>query len=738
MAINNEISDTLARSFTLYRSDVQMNIQNLFYPIKEEINSLDDLHRVCGYDHIMAEMENHDRRVKKNFKCSNVLILDFDNDEKRCPTPGDYVTIDYIKSLGIECWVHSSKSHTDDKHKLHLYLPTNRTIYDYREWEKYQKKLVEMFDKSDKAIKNCNRLFFTSKTDEYWCQRGRNIIGILDEEFMKDKVIDQQKKKEQNRERSIRKNNLQKWSIDNNWKVDISNIHDSLVIIAAKLGQRGYDSDEILNELEKRNQNESLNRPFDELERIAMWGADREVRIDERKAYEKLDSRYIVSAVGGKFRIYDWPSRSFFTKQDFLDIENNHKIKFIDEDTDEEVVIDCARTWIDKSKRYRKIDCVFDLETELPDDTFNSFRGYNTTPREGECDLILDHIKTIICNRDESMYEWFMGWLAFMFQQPTKKIPSVPVLISDEGTGKSTITDMLIDIIGTIHSTMISDIDTITQNHNAELQEKLLVVFEESTYGGSQKTKGMLKAFTGNKTVRIEPKFMEAYNITNCLHFIIASNEDWAAPVGENNRRYVIMQVSDERRNDTKYFEALNHCIDSGGKEAFLHELLNWDLSDYNAYKIPHTEAEERMKTHGRKLHEEWIRSCIDHELPPAYDLFSKVKEGRITSTEAYKIYLEYYNTYSSKYDTKLRPSQLKILLEKYGITHSKSIRFGGVVTSGYIVPSIAEIRKNMKSAPMNDLDEQSVVIASGIEYDNILAFSLDSIDEGSSECSNY
>jgi len=52
---------------------------------------------------------------------------------------------------------------------------------------------------------------------------------------------------------------------------------------------------------------------------------------------------------------------------------------------------------------------------------YNMWKGFAVEPsRETSCDLFLDHLYTIVCNRDDAAYTYLLDWMAFNVETPWK------------------------------------------------------------------------------------------------------------------------------------------------------------------------------------------------------------------------------------------------------------------------------------------------------------------------------
>ena len=97
----------------------------------------------------------------------------------------------------------------------------------------------------------------------------------------------------------------------------------------------------------------------------------------------------------------------------------------------------------------------------------------------------------------------------------------------------------------------------VTGSFNAHLQDSVLCLLDEAFWAGSKKAEGVLKTLITEPFIMIEGKYRNAVMTKNHLHIIIAGNEHWLVPAGMDERRFFVLDVSDERKQDTDYFAML-------------------------------------------------------------------------------------------------------------------------------------------------------------------------------------
>ena len=95
-----------------------------------------------------------------------------------------------------------------------------------------------------------------------------------------------------------------------------------------------------------------------------------------------------------------------------------------------------------------------------------------------------------------------------------------------------------------------------------------------------KQAEGTLKRLITEPTLFIEAKGRDAITVPNYLHVMLASNEQWIVPAGENERRYFLKAVSETKMQDKAWFKAIDDQLKSGGYEAMLFDLMHYNLKD--------------------------------------------------------------------------------------------------------------------------------------------------------------
>lgn len=260
-----------------------------------------------------------------------------------------------------------------------------------------------------------------------------------------------------------------------------------------------------------------------------------------------------------------------------------------------------AAHWLNWSVRRTYQKLIFDPSGRGEDGTYNTWRGLSVEPVPGACERILDHIRMVWCSGNIAQFDYVVRWLALLVQQPWRKPGVALVLRSREGSGKTIIVQILLDILGP-HGFTAAQKDQVAGRFNGHLFDKLLVVLEEAFFAGDPAAVSATKALVTNSQLGYEAKGKDAFSAANYAHVISLTNHGWAVPAGEDSRRWMVLDVDDARRGDHSYFSDLSAEIAGGGVAALLHHLMGIDIAGWNPSALPESKAlrAQQMETLSR------------------------------------------------------------------------------------------------------------------------------------------
>jgi hypothetical protein len=278
-----------------------------------------------------------------------------------------------------------------------------------------------------------------------------------------------------------------------------------------------------------------------------------------------------------------------------------------------------AHVWLKSPRRRTFKNIVFDPRVAGHyDGNFNIWRGFAVKSVKGNCSLFWDHVKTIICGGKEGIYLYVRKWLSHLIQKPWI-IATALVLRGKQGTGKGTFVTAIGKLLGP-HYAPLSSLDQILGRFNSHLKNAILIFADEAIWGGNKREVGALKALITEPKLFIEAKGKDGYWIDNFKHLIVSSNEDWAVHLDPDDRRFFVLDVLPDRKEDFDYFGKIQEQFDNRGYEALMYDLMNEDLTGYDPKVMPENFAGFDMKLESASSIDRFIftslkEGCWDHTI---------------------------------------------------------------------------------------------------------------------------
>jgi hypothetical protein len=369
--------------------------------------------------------------------------------------------------------------------------------------------------------------------------------------------------------------------------------------------------------------------------------------------------------------------------------------------------IDIGTVWLESPERAQFEGLVFLPGGEAPG-YFNLWTGWGVDPKPGECVLFRRFIFEVIAGRDKKLFFYIWCWLAHLFQRPQELPGTALVLRGKPGIGKNTLVETIGRLVGT-HFVTLSSLQQVAGRFQGHLADALLVFANEAIWGGDKSAEGTLKAMITDPHSAIERKGKDIVMTANFKRLIVASNEDWVVPRGRNDRRFVIVDVTDERRGDREYFGAIKRELESGGYEALMHELMTLDLGDFQPSLIPeqfkHVGWELAIRSAG-SVERWWFDVLQRGFLSKDPDSFSKdagyLWPESVPTHQVQSNYLGWCQAHRIAH-----PETVETLgrtLRDFGLAR-KQKRDGGERVPAYYFPSLDAARSNFGSAYSIPLD---------------------------------
>lgn len=291
---------------------------------------------------------------------------------------------------------------------------------------------------------------------------------------------------------------------------------------------------------------------------------------------------------------------------------------------------DEVRMWMTSDKRrvVHADQVVFDPTMKCGPACINLFGGLETVPVAGDCQPILDLLRHL-CGDIDEIYEWVLDWIAYPLQNLGAKMPTSIIMHGDEGSGKNLLWEIVRDIYGSYGSVVGQD--QLEDKFNDWISHQLFVIGDEVLSRTEMRhLKGKLKAMISGREIKINTKMMPVRSEENHVNLVFLSNELQPNALDASDRRYCVIWTPPKA--EAAFYQRVVQCRDNGGREAFLHFLMNRGLSQFNPYAAPPvTQAKHDLIDLGRPNPERWWLAWSKDQLPVTYSSCS--------ADQAYRLY---------------------------------------------------------------------------------------------------
>ena len=217
----------------------------------------------------------------------------------------------------------------------------------------------------------------------------------------------------------------------------------------------------------------------------------------------------------------------------------------------------------------------------------NTWGGWPTTPREGDCALLLELLRHLcgageagcLSAEGERVYRWVLCWLALPLQRPGAKMKTALVVRGGQGTGKNLFFESVAKIYGRYAA--VIDQSALERQFNSWASSKLFLIADEIVARSELwDVKNKLKALITGDTVYINPKGTAEREERNHANFVFLSNEIAPVPMELDDRRHMV--IAQKTPREREFYAAVRAEIAAGGIAALHDWLLRLDLGDFH------------------------------------------------------------------------------------------------------------------------------------------------------------
>ena len=236
-----------------------------------------------------------------------------------------------------------------------------------------------------------------------------------------------------------------------------------------------------------------------------------------------------------------------------------------------------------------RYDTVAFTPLPTPATTINYWVPPSVQPQSGDLSKIGKFLNQVICNRQRESLIYLIKFLAHMWQKPEEKPGIAIVLLGGQGTGKGTFFQLLANI-WTRTTLQVSSVEHIVGGFNAAMERNFIINMDEALFSGDRRAMDRLKSMITEPTITIEQKYQPRRTVGSIHRFFAASNHQHFGNIEKDDRRFVFLRVSEERKGDHNYFGEIHSAInDPFQLAAFCQVLATTDIADFNVRSKPNT-----------------------------------------------------------------------------------------------------------------------------------------------------
>lgn len=216
----------------------------------------------------------------------------------------------------------------------------------------------------------------------------------------------------------------------------------------------------------------------------------------------------------------------------------------------------------------------------------NTYRPITTARQQGDATPFLAHVERLLpVQRDRDI---LLAYMAAIVQFKGTKFQWCPLIQGVEGNGKTLLTRVVANAIGSKHTHMAQAHD-ISSKFNSWLMSTVFVGIED-VYAPSDRgavLEVLKPMITGGDRIGIQAKGVDQTTAAICCNFMLNSNHRDALRKTSNDRRFAVFYTAQQRFEDLtrtgmggEYFPKLYKWLDADGYAIVHYFLDTYDIPD--------------------------------------------------------------------------------------------------------------------------------------------------------------
>ena len=413
---------------------------------------------------------------------------------------------------------------------------------------------------------------------------------------------------------------------------------------------------------------------------------------NKKHAVVRINQSYIlteeVDAFGNdSFSLASWASFRNYYQDEKVRLPNGRELNK-------------TEIWLKSPRRRKYSGVIFDPDPDVDPTKYNMWTGFAYSPKKGQAGLFWRHVKNNICDGSTPRYEYVRKWLASIFQKPND-IHTALVLCGSQGTGKNIFVENIAKLLGN-HFVQVSGMNELLSTFNFHLKNGVLIHANAALWGASKRSLGVLKGMITDKLCMLEAKGKDKIVLRNYKHVIISSNETFPVYIDSDDRRFLVLSISEAQKENYSYFKEIQEQLNCGGYEALLYDLLNEDISSFEPRTIPWSNESFKLKiissnSCGRFIYDALATGYFDPSM-------SKIWESTVPKSDLYRYYQEWC---ALNGEVSMPNNTFGVCMQKiFPTMRTSRLSFGNTRVYAHILPALKYAREFFCKAYKANVDD--------------------------------
>lgn len=248
-----------------------------------------------------------------------------------------------------------------------------------------------------------------------------------------------------------------------------------------------------------------------------------------------------------------------------------------------------AKAWLEWGARAEALGVDFQPGGDRITDqgNLNTWTGWGVSePIPGDV-APWEHLLHHLFGDEPASRKWFEQWCAWPLQNPGGKMANAVALWGPvHGSGKTLVGHTLMRIYGAKHSVELKDA-SLENDRNEWAEGIQFALCDDITARGDRKFMRKLMTMITQKTIMMDPKYINSYVIRDCINYYFTSNDPDALYMDTGDRRFFVHEVRGGKYLDYKAYVKWRDS--SIGIAALWDYLLRLDISDFDPQAAPPT-----------------------------------------------------------------------------------------------------------------------------------------------------